>query len=137
MFAEAFLIDLSFRIGFWTGHHDYFDHTAVEKPGWGLDMRRGLDVAYDLHGKYSTDIFTEESVNIIDKHNTSKPLFLYLAHAAVHSGNPYNALPVHDSEMAKFSYIKNYFRMRFAGKFARAQFAEAEMHFAKAFAYYM
>lgn len=29
------------HIGFWTGHQDYFDHTAVENPSWGLDMRQG------------------------------------------------------------------------------------------------
>lgn len=78
-------------------------------------MRRGLHVAYDLHGQYSTDIFTDESVSIIDKHNTSKPLFLYLAHAAVHSGNAYNPLPSYDKDVRSFKHIKNYSRMRFAG----------------------
>ncbi|KAJ3658164.1 hypothetical protein Zmor_009922 [Zophobas morio] len=102
------------HIGFWTGHQDYFDHTAVENPGWGFDMRRNLDLAYDLHGQYSTDVFTEESVKIIKDHNVSTPLFLYLAHAAVHSGNPYNPLPAPDETVAQFSYIDNYKRQRFA-----------------------
>lgn len=26
-------------IGYWTGHHDYFDHTAVEQQSWGFDIR--------------------------------------------------------------------------------------------------
>lgn len=104
-----------FITGYWTGHQDYFDHTASEKPGWGLDMRRNMDVAYDLHGQYSTDIFTRESVKLISEHNTSKPLFLYLAHVAVHSGNPYNPLPAPDSTVEKFRYIENYNRSRFAG----------------------
>ncbi|XP_019869288.1 arylsulfatase B isoform X2 [Aethina tumida] len=107
------------HLGYWTGHQDYFDHYAVERPGFGLDMRRGMEVAYDLHGKYSTDIFTEESVKIISKHNTSKPLFLYLAHAAVHSGNPYNPLPAPDSEVQKFEYIKDYNRRRFAAMLSK------------------
>ncbi|CAG9859294.1 unnamed protein product [Phyllotreta striolata] len=102
------------HLGYWTGHHDYNDHTAVEAPGWGLDMRRNLSVAYDLHGKYSTDVFTQESVRIIKTHNVSKPLFLYLAHAAVHSGNPYNPLPAPDDVVKSFSFIKNYNRQRFA-----------------------
>ncbi|KAJ8976024.1 hypothetical protein NQ317_003565 [Molorchus minor] len=102
------------HLGFWTGHQDYFDHTAVENPGWGLDMRRNLNVAYDLHGQYSTDIFTRESVRIINSHNVSSPLFLYLAHTAVHSGNPYEPLRAPDSEIQKFSYIKDYSRQRFA-----------------------
>lgn len=29
------------HVGYWTGHHDYYDHTAVENPSWGLDIRRG------------------------------------------------------------------------------------------------
>lgn len=102
------------HLGFWTGHHDYNDHTAVERPGWGLDMRRNTDLAYDLHGKYSTDIFTKEAVRLINDHNVSQPLFLYLAHAAVHSGNPYNPLPAPDETVQKFDYIENYNRRRFA-----------------------
>lgn len=29
------------HVGFWTGHQDYNDHTAIENQVWGLDMRRG------------------------------------------------------------------------------------------------
>lgn len=86
------------------------------QPYWGLDMRRGMEPAWDLHGQYSTDIFTKEAVRLIKTHNTSKPLFLYLAHAAVHSGNPYNPLPAPDEVVAKFSTITDYNRRRFAGK---------------------
>ncbi|XP_076641495.1 arylsulfatase B [Halictus rubicundus] len=103
------------HLGFWSGHHDYFDHSAVESPYWGLDMRRGLDPAWDLHGQYSTDIFTKEAEKLIDAHNTSRPMFLYLAHAAVHSGNPYNPLPAPDHKVAKFNDISDYNRRRFAG----------------------
>ena len=31
-------------------------------------------------GRYSTDIFTEEAVSIVEHHQPSKPLFLYLAY---------------------------------------------------------
>lgn len=103
------------HLGYWTGHHDYNDHTAVEDQYWGLDMRRNLEPAWDLHGQYSTDIFTKEAVRIITSHNASMPLFLYLAHAAVHSGNPYNPLPAPDDIVAKFTAISDYSRKRFAG----------------------
>lgn len=103
------------HLGYWTGHHDYNDHTAVESPYWGLDMRRGMEPAWDLHGQYSTDVFTKEAVRLITGHNASKPLFLYLAHAAVHSGNPYNPLPAPDEVVEKFSTITDYNRRRFAG----------------------
>ncbi|KAK3922899.1 Arylsulfatase I [Frankliniella fusca] len=102
------------HLGPWTGHHDYFDHTAVEKSYWGLDMRRDLRPAWDLHGRYSTDAFTEEAERIIGAHNASEPLFLYLAHVAPHSGNPYNPLPAHDKDVAKHDIIPDYNRRRYA-----------------------
>lgn len=76
----------------------------------------GMEPAWDLHGKYSTDLFTSEAVKLIKAHNGSKPMFLYLAHAAVHSGNPYNPLPAPDETVAKFSHIRNYSRRRYAGE---------------------
>nr|CAD7439237.1 unnamed protein product [Timema bartmani] len=123
------------HLGLWTGHHDYFDHTAHEGVSisgltgynalsdakaanqnyWGMDMRRGLEPAWDLHGQYSTDVFTNEAVKLIEIHNFSRPLFLYLAHAAVHSSNPYNPLPAPDSVVAKYAHLQDYTRQRFAG----------------------
>lgn len=84
------------------------------QPHWGMDMRRGLVSAWDLHGQYSTDIFTDKTIDVINQHNISEPLFLYLAHAAVHSANPYNPLPAPDEIVAKFSNITDYKRRKFA-----------------------
>ncbi|XP_014290854.1 arylsulfatase B [Halyomorpha halys] len=103
------------HFGYWTGHQDYNDHTAVENQMWGFDLRRGLDPAVEYHGRYSTDLFTDEAVQIIEEHNTSEPLFLYLAHAAVHSGNPYNPLAAPDALISSFRNITDYYRKRFAG----------------------
>lgn len=75
-----------------------------------------MNVAYDLHGQYTTDIITSESINLINSHNTSKPLFLYVSHAAVHSGNPYNPLPADDATVSKFPYIIDFNRRKYAGK---------------------
>ncbi|RZF37524.1 hypothetical protein LSTR_LSTR008562 [Laodelphax striatellus] len=102
------------HLGLWSGHHDYFDHSAVEWDLWGFDIRRGMDVAWDLHGKYSTDIFTDESVRIIRGHNSSQPLFLYIGHVAVHSANAYNPLPAPDKLVAKFTKINDFNRKKFA-----------------------
>jgi hypothetical protein len=74
-----------------------------------------MDLAWDLHGEYSTDIFTTEAVKLINEHRSDRPMFLYLAHTAVHSGNPYNPLPAPDEEVAKFDNIFDYKRRRFAG----------------------
>lgn len=38
-------------------------------------------------GHYNTELFTEAAEKIIAGHNPSTPLFLYIAHHAVHSGN--------------------------------------------------
>ncbi|GAB0094801.1 arylsulfatase I [Sergentomyia squamirostris] len=102
------------HLGFWSGRQDYFDHTSVEKPSWGFDMRRGMDVAFDLHGSYLTDIISKESVQIVQNHNTSEPLFLYIAHGAVHSGNAYNPLPAPDTKVDKFKSIGDFNRKKFA-----------------------
>ncbi|EDW60194.2 arylsulfatase B [Drosophila virilis] len=105
----------SSHVGYWSGHHDYNDHTAVEHGYWGLDMRNGTEVAYDLHGQYSTDVITQHSLNVISKHNATKgPLFLYVAHAAVHSGNPYNPLPVKDDAVRRLDTIQHYKRRKYA-----------------------
>ncbi|XP_076067121.1 arylsulfatase B-like isoform X1 [Oratosquilla oratoria] len=102
--------------GYWTGHQDYYDHTSQEAPGyWGYDMRRNMSVARDAYGKYTTDLFTEEAVHVITQHNTSAPLFLYLAHLAVHSANPYAPLQAPAEVVKKFSYIENEHRRKFAG----------------------
>ncbi|XP_054740274.1 arylsulfatase B [Anastrepha obliqua] len=103
------------HVGFWTGHHDFFDHTAVEHGMWGLDMRKGMEIGYEFHGKYTTDIVTDEAVRVIADHNaTAQPLFLYVAHAAVHSGNPYNPLPAPDDVVAKLEQIEDMGRRRYA-----------------------
>ncbi|XP_071453500.1 arylsulfatase B-like [Hetaerina americana] len=116
------------HVGHWTGQQDYYDHSATEEELWGLDMHRGLEPAWDVHGKYSTTFYTEEAVKIINTHGTkhnypkkdkdtggkAKPLFLYIAHTAVHSGNAYNPLPAPDETVDKFSYIKDYKRRRYA-----------------------
>ncbi|CAO1301651.1 unnamed protein product [Diamesa serratosioi] len=102
------------HIGPWTGHHDYFDHTAEEKGMTGLDMRKGFNIAYDLHGKYTTDVIKDEAVKIIQKRNASQPLFLYVAHTAVHSSNSYSPLPAPDDTVAKIKNIDNYNRRKYA-----------------------
>ncbi|XP_069174122.1 arylsulfatase B isoform X1 [Procambarus clarkii] len=104
------------HFGYWTGHQDYYDHTTQPAPGyWGYDMRRNMTVAKDCYGKYTTDLFTDEAVDIIKQHNTSQPLFLYLAHLAVHSGNPYAPLQAPKEVVEKFSYINDENRRIFAG----------------------
>ena len=107
----------SSHVGYWSGHQDYNDHTAVEHGHWGLDMRNGTELAYDLHGQYTTDVITQHSTNVIANHNVTKgPLFLYVAHAAVHSGNPYNPLPAKDDAVRRLEAIQHYKRRKYSGE---------------------
>nr|XP_018908136.1 PREDICTED: arylsulfatase B-like isoform X1 [Bemisia tabaci]XP_018908138.1 PREDICTED: arylsulfatase B-like isoform X1 [Bemisia tabaci] len=103
------------HLGFWTGRHDFFDHTACENGTWGLDMRREMEPAYDLHGEYTTDVLTRRATALIQRHDPSKPMFMYMSHAAMHSGNPYNPIPVPENLAATmFSNIPDYHRRRYA-----------------------
>jgi len=109
----------SSHVGYWTGHDDYYDHTAWENfpqdKGWGYDFRRNMSVAREDFGHYATDIFTDEAVDIINKHQREQPLFLYLAHMAVHSANPYTPLQAPKEIVEMFSYIEDENRRTFAG----------------------
>jgi len=78
-------------------------------------MRRNLSVAWDTMGKYSTNLFTEEAVRLINAHDTNDPMFLYLAHLAPHSGNRNDLLQAPAEEIAKFSYITDPARRIYAG----------------------
>lgn len=80
-------------------------------------MRQNLTVAWDTIGKYSTDLFTAESIRLIREHDTNQPMFLYLAHLAPHKGNPNQVLRASDDEIAKFSYIVDPERRIQAGKY--------------------
>ncbi|XP_026467511.1 arylsulfatase B-like [Ctenocephalides felis] len=115
------------HLGFWTGHHDYYDHSAFERYKYGLDMRRGLDAAWDLHGQYTTDVFNKEAVKIVQNHNASKPLFLYMAHAAVHSANPYSPITAPDGVVDSFRSIENYQRRRFAAVLSKLDEAVGDL----------
>ena len=35
------------HVGYWTGHHDYFNHTAVERCKSGLDIRNGRVIEHE------------------------------------------------------------------------------------------
>ncbi|XP_059059474.1 arylsulfatase J [Achroia grisella] len=107
--------------GFSTGKIDMYDHTNVERGSWGFDFKRDTDalVSHDLFGVYATDIYTDEAIKVIKSHNKTQPLFLMVAHSAVHSGNPYEPIRAPEDIIEKFSYIKDRQRQKFAGVLAK------------------
>lgn len=81
----------------------------------GFDLRRNGTLAYDLVGRYATDVFTEEAVNVIHSHNIGRPMFLYVAHLAVHAGNRGKLLEAPQEVINKFQHIEDPQRRTYAG----------------------
>ncbi|XP_066269872.1 arylsulfatase B-like isoform X8 [Branchiostoma lanceolatum] len=109
--------------GYLTGKDNYYDHTDDESNskeevrilGYkGLDLRNGTEPVWTENGTYSTELFATEAERIIASHDTSKPLFLYLPHQAVHSGNPDNPLQAPQKYIDKFPHIQHPGRRTFA-----------------------
>ena len=68
--------------GFYTGASGHFSHVR----GNGYDFRRNTRTLVGVQGKYSTDLFTDETVNVIKKHKfKNKPLFITLCYQAPHA----------------------------------------------------
>ncbi|GIY38239.1 arylsulfatase B, partial [Caerostris extrusa] len=101
--------------GYYNGLIDYYDYTFLVKELYGIDLQNGTEVVRDVRGQYATDLFTEKAKNIIENHDTTKPLFLYLSHLAVHSGNSYMYVQAPPELVNRFKYIKNESRRTFAG----------------------
>lgn len=76
-------------------------------------------MAWEDFGDYATRLFTDEAVKVIRSHEAgeedAKPLFLYLAHLAVHSANSYSPLQAPSETVEKFAYIEDENRRKFAG----------------------
>ncbi|KAI8493732.1 hypothetical protein Bbelb_286530 [Branchiostoma belcheri] len=106
--------------GYLTGKDNYYDHTDDEsnskgETGYkGLDLRNGTEPVWTENGTYSTELFATEAERIIASHDTDKPLFLYLPHQAVHSGNPDDPLQAPQKYIDKFPHIQHPGRRTFA-----------------------
>lgn len=66
-----------------TGEIDYFKHTVGGKRDWYRDNQPVQEEGY------ATELLGREAVRVIEKHDTAKPLFLYLPFTAPHA--PYQA----------------------------------------------
>ncbi len=75
------------QYGHYNGALDYFTH---ERDG-GHDWHRDDKASYDKG--YTTVLLGDESVRLIEQHDASKPLFLYMPFNAPHT--PLQALPEH------------------------------------------
>ena len=64
-------------------------------------------------------MFTKEAREIINRYDGGNPLFLYVAHQAVHVGNGDDPLQVPQKYVKQFAEIKDRSRRTFAGEMIR------------------
>ncbi|XP_048514447.1 arylsulfatase B-like isoform X2 [Athalia rosae] len=114
-------------LGYYSTYIKYFDHTIRQNNDTGYDLHRDSRNTSEVvrSRKYFTDIVTEEVENIIGHHDVENPLYLQIAHLAPHMGEPEDRVEVHDiNEVnAKFGYIKDMTRRKYAGMVARLDFS--------------
>ncbi|XP_071831480.1 arylsulfatase J-like isoform X2 [Apostichopus japonicus] len=104
--------------GYYCGKGDYFNHINYEQNFTGFDFHQDGNVYKPVFGQYSTEIFTAKAGEIIKGHDPSKPLFLYLAHQAVHSANKDDLLQAPQEYIDRFPHISFEKRRKFAGMVA-------------------
>ena len=107
--------------GYLTGAEDYYRHTnsqgfpSEKYEGLkGYDLRDGEKIAKDAERTYSTFLFAQKAERIISEHNTSQPLFLYLAFQSVHE-----PLQVPEQYLKQYEDIKDHNRRIYAAMTSR------------------
>lgn len=103
--------------GYYSGLIDYYNYTYVEDDYVGYDFRQNEKAYFGMsRNTYATDLFNDEAVNVIKKHDNGKPLFLMVNALAPHTGNDYNLLQAPQEEVSKFRYIDDGNRQILAGE---------------------
>ncbi|XP_068608597.1 arylsulfatase B-like [Brachionichthys hirsutus] len=105
--------------GYLTGSEDYYTHQRCNGVRGqtvmtcALDLQDGEEAAANYSGVYSTELFTQKTVSIIESHESTQPLFLYVALQSVHA-----PLEVPERYLAPYANITDPDRKTYAGMVA-------------------
>ena len=99
--------------GYLGSSEDYYLKIKCEAAGCGVDFDSQSGPTNETYGKYSAHIYVDKTKEIINQHNKSNPIFLYLAFQSVHS-----PLQVPESYTKNYSYISDISRRTYSGMVA-------------------
>ncbi|XP_071094086.1 arylsulfatase B-like [Haliotis cracherodii] len=92
--------------GYYNAQEDYYTHTTLDY----LDFRNNTSPEKTDNGTYSTYRFADEAIGIIERHDKSRPLFLYLPFQAVHA-----PIEVPEKYEAMYPNVKTEGRRKYCG----------------------
>eukprot|EP00117_Sycon_ciliatum_P045833 scpid95216/ scgid32902/ Arylsulfatase B; N-acetylgalactosamine-4-sulfatase len=104
--------------GYYSGAEEYFSHYRKDHAGkltWNaLDFHFDTPENYtnvrNMNGTYSANAFTDQAIKVMDEHDKTTPLYIYLPFQSVHS--PMEVPPQYP---AKYPKINDQNRKTFAG----------------------
>ncbi|GFR01034.1 arylsulfatase J [Trichonephila clavata] len=85
------------------------------KTLFGIDLWENEEVIRDFRGEYATNVFTDKALDVIEDHNATKPLFLFVSHAASQAGNKFFPLQSPSELYERNNHIKQPDRRTYAG----------------------
>lgn len=100
--------------GYLGAYIDYYGHHYNGSGMSGYDYRRNKEVDTESRGKYATDLITEHAMQVIERHDASKPLFLMVSHLAPHAGNSADPMQAPEEYVNRFLHIKDINRRIYA-----------------------
>ncbi|KAI6652563.1 Arylsulfatase J [Oopsacas minuta] len=75
--------------GYYGSEIHYFTHTSYDvtpqpPPDWCLDLHNNTKCV-ERNGTYTVDMYTDEAIRIVEKHDADTPMFMYYAMQNVHT----------------------------------------------------